>query len=164
MRRPAHVLDVLRDYFGEAPTADAVRRLTPPQMSELADRVNQFYDSWEAPTPQNDTFRVHLGGWVALNAAAPAARDMLNTALLYAHEVAIQDPVAAWVDPARRRLTGLPPARYRTECRSKARSLIYSRVMDGPTSGPRMSETSRTSLALCLVSRKSASLSRRKSR
>jgi hypothetical protein len=83
------------------------------EVRSLREALLQFYDSW-APYPAAEgLLRVHLGGWVASAASEGTARDLLHAALLYAHEVVVHDPVAAYFEPGRRRLRAFEPVRGR---------------------------------------------------
>jgi hypothetical protein len=102
------ILDVLENALGDEISAGRAERLSIQEVDELYASVNAFYDAWDPPLAPQDTLRVHLGGWIARSGATGTARDLLNLALLYAHEAVIYDPVAAYFQHGLRKLRPLP--------------------------------------------------------
>lgn len=105
------ILDVLRDVVGADLSDERLKDLTLDDVTRLAHAVQQHYASWQPP--EHDGLRVHLGGWIAGNYAAPEARELLTTMLLYADQLVLHDPLAEWFFADRRRLRALNPIRYR---------------------------------------------------
>lgn len=103
------ILDVLENALDGDISRTAAAKLSQRQVDDLFEAVNAFYASWSPPASEQSEMRVHLGGWVAMTAKTGLARDLLNSALLYAHEVVIYDPVAAYFEPRRNSLRTLPP-------------------------------------------------------
>lgn len=108
------IIDVLEGALDGDLTPSAIERLGLKEIAELGEAVQDFYDSWTVPEAPEGELRVHLGGWVAGNTALPGARDLLHTGLLYAHQVLVHDPIAAYFEPKRKALRGLPPIRHRS--------------------------------------------------
>ncbi len=108
---PGTIIDVLIDVLGPDLSAERVDELTLDDIAELADAVQRHYGEWQPP--ESDALRVHLGGWVGGNFAAPEAREVLATMLLYADQVVLHDPLAQWFSTDRRRMRSLDPIRYR---------------------------------------------------
>jgi hypothetical protein len=105
----ATIVDVLENSLDGDLSARRAERLSLSEVKSLREVVLQFYDAW-APYPGAEgTLRVHLGGWVASAASDGLGRDLLHAALLYAHEVVIHDPVAAYFEPRRRSLRAFRP-------------------------------------------------------
>lgn len=104
------ILDVVENLLGDL-TADRIDRLAAPELAELADRVNDFYDSWQPP--QTDELRMYAGGWIAGNFAAPEAQTYLYTTLLYYPQTLIHDPIADWFFPRRHQLLLPDPVKGR---------------------------------------------------
>lgn len=102
------IVHVLENALDGDLSATRVEQLSQREIDDLYDAVNLFYEEWEGEAPQDALLRVHLGGWIARMASAGLARDLLNSALLYAHEVVIYDPVAAYFEPRRHLLRKLP--------------------------------------------------------
>jgi ribosomal protein S20 len=107
------IIDVLENALGEL-THERIQRLTRAEIEALAQGVNAFYDSWEAPPVGPDDLRMYSGGWIAGNAEAEDARQYLYSSLLYAPSVVLHDPVAEWFDPHRKKLQAPPPLRVRS--------------------------------------------------
>lgn len=109
---PLHtIVDVLEGALDGDLSRDAVARLSEADVDELADLVATFYAAWTLEPPAEGVMRVHLGGWVAQNAAAAPMMPVVNNALLYAHEILVHDQVAAFLYPRRSSLRALPPIR-----------------------------------------------------
>lgn len=104
----ATIVDVLENTLDGELTTERVNRMSSTEMADLFDAVNLFYEEWRPAPPADDLLRVHLGGWVARTANQGLARDLLDSALLYAHQVVIYDPIAAYFEPNRTRLRQLP--------------------------------------------------------
>jgi hypothetical protein len=108
------IIDVLENALDGDLTRGAIDRLDLAEIAALAESVQDFYESWQPPVTAEGQLRVHLGGWVAGNLDHAGARDLLHTALVYAHEVILHDPVAAYFEPRRAALRGLPAIRHRS--------------------------------------------------
>jgi hypothetical protein len=108
------IIDLLENALDGNLSPQSIERLSLQQIADVAEAVQEFYESWEPPVPDDGVLRVHLGGWVAGNLHHPGARTLLHSALLYAHEVLVHDPVAAYFEPRRRAIKGLPPIRHRS--------------------------------------------------
>jgi hypothetical protein len=105
------IIDVLENALDGDVSDEHVRRLSMAQIASLREVVLEFYDAW-APYPAEDgLLRVHLGGWVAAITSEGIPRDLLHAALIYAHEVVVHDPVAAYFEPRRRSLQIFEPVR-----------------------------------------------------
>ncbi|HTB49678.1 MAG TPA: hypothetical protein VK701_01750 [Solirubrobacteraceae bacterium] len=105
------VIDVLDNALDGDLTSERVHQLSLAEIHDLYESVNDFYDAWDPAPPPDGALRTHLGGWVARCPDHGAARDLLNSALLYAHEVVVYDPLAAYFQPGRSRLRPLPAVR-----------------------------------------------------
>ncbi len=102
------IVDVLENALDGQLTRERVDLMDSAEIDNLFDAVNCFYDEWRPAPPSDDLLRVHLGGWIARTANLGLARDLLDSALLYAHQVVVYDPVAAYFEPKRSRLRQLP--------------------------------------------------------
>jgi hypothetical protein len=99
------ILDVLENALDGQLSGERVQRMTLSDVRDLRDAVIAHYVGW-APRPADEgILRAHFGGWVASMPGRGAAHDVLATGLLYAHEVVVHDPVAAYFEPRRRMLT-----------------------------------------------------------
>jgi hypothetical protein len=104
------ILDVLENYLGDL-SDSRVDRLTGEEISELAERVNEFYENWTMPEATD--LRMYAGGWIAGNFVAAGPRAYLYTTLLYYPQTIIHDPVADWFFPRREKLIAPPSVKGR---------------------------------------------------
>jgi hypothetical protein len=107
------VLDVLENALEGELTSERAAALTDRDLITLEEVLNEFYSAWQPASSPDSSLRAYPGGWVAANYAAPQARSLLATTLLYFDAVLIHDPVGEWFDRRRDKLTGPPPIRYR---------------------------------------------------
>ncbi len=107
------IIDLLDNVLDGELTAERASTLTDRELRDLAEALEQFYASWEPPSPNEGEVRAYPGGWVAANYGSPEAKALLGMNLLYFHSVLIHDPVGEWFDPRRSRLQAPPPVRYR---------------------------------------------------
>jgi hypothetical protein len=109
---PPTIIDVLEALFGDDDMSpERVGKMKRADVEALAAAVNEHYVGWASDEPTR--LRAHLGGWVAGNFGDSDARGVLATALLYADQVLLHDPLAEWFFLDRRRIRGPPPIRYR---------------------------------------------------
>jgi hypothetical protein len=101
------ILDVLQNALGGDLTAARADSLTERELENLAECVNEFYDSYELPESEGE-LRLYSGGWIAGNWEEHDTRQYLFTSLVYYPNVIIHDPVAEWFYPRRDSLQ-LPP-------------------------------------------------------
>lgn len=102
------IVDILDEVLDGELTASAAAKLSPVEIEQLAELVNQLYASWSPPDdPANDDLSIYSGGWIARGFLGHGHQYLL-TSLLYAPSVVIHDPVAEWFDRDRRNLSGLP--------------------------------------------------------
>lgn len=103
------IIDVLENALDGDLSPGRIESLSMTEVRTIREVVLEFYDAWAPYPAETGLLRVHLGGWVATNAGqGGTARDLLHAALLYAHQVVIHDPVAAYFEPRRRRLRAFP--------------------------------------------------------
>ncbi|HWB69901.1 MAG TPA: hypothetical protein VG518_07975, partial [Solirubrobacterales bacterium] len=103
------IVDVLENALDSEITAARARLLSASEVLTLREAVLDFYGAWVPYPAEPDTLRAHLGGWVAAAASDGLARDLLHAALLYAHQVVVYDPVAAYFEPRRDQLRTFRP-------------------------------------------------------
>jgi hypothetical protein len=104
------VIDVLENALGDL-SGERVGSLGVPELDELAEAVNSFYESWRTPALGTDEVRFYSGGWIAGNLELESARQYLYTSLLYAPSVIVHDPIAEWFYPERDSLRSPPRIR-----------------------------------------------------
>lgn len=102
------IIDVLEGSLGSL-TVDRVQQLTPQELDDLANAVNEFYGGWTAPPLAEDELRVYSGGWIAGNLEGVEPRQYLFTSLIYAPTVIIHDHIAEWFYPNREALQSPAP-------------------------------------------------------
>jgi hypothetical protein len=125
------IIDVLENALDGELSAGAIEQLSLTQISELAEPVQDFYEVWAPPALAEGDFRIHLGGWVAGNTQHEGARDLLHAGLLYAHQILIHDPVAAYFEPRRKIIKACRRLGMSAECWFKARRATSSRPEAG---------------------------------
>lgn len=85
-------LDVLENFFGDAPTSEQVLALSDADLDELHDRVMEFSSAEESePVPDNS---IYPGSWIAGNWHMDVIRPDLNQSLIYHDSIVTHDPVA----------------------------------------------------------------------
>jgi hypothetical protein len=109
MEKTWTIVDVLENALDGEVGSERAMRLSMAEVRSLREVVIAFYETWVPYPAEEDSLRVHLGGWVASSAGEGLARDLLHAALLYAHQVIVYDPVAAYFEPRRRRLRAFGP-------------------------------------------------------
>ena len=103
------VLDVIENALGDL-NPDAAHRLGPEEISDLADRLNEFYEAWSMPQVEDGGYS---GGWIAGNPSNPEIRQYFFATLLYYPAVLMHDPLADFFDRRAQHLTDLPRLRAR---------------------------------------------------
>lgn len=100
------VLDVMENFLQGDFTAERAKTLTDPEIDDLLDHVDDYYNSWGSPPLAG--LRFYSGTGVASAWLNPELRDYLYSSLLYYPSVVVHDPIARYAD---RRLSGLlyPP-------------------------------------------------------
>ena len=102
-------LDVLENFFGDAPTADQIMSLSDSDINELRDRVMEFSRA-EEPEPVPDG-SIYPGSWIAGNWQIDVIRPELNQALIYHDSIVTHDPVADFFGMSSRWLPKFRPIR-----------------------------------------------------
>lgn len=142
------IVDVLENALDGDLTAERAEQLDLSEIEELRAVVLEFYESWVPRPPGDDVFRVHLGGWVASAADDGIARDLLQAATLYAHEVVVYDPVAAYFEPRRMLLRSFRPVEGLGI--SSQASAVHIETTDGFQVEPGNADRHRSSLAIAI--------------
>lgn len=148
MTADATIVDVLENALDGDLTKQRAESLDLQAVESLRAVVLQFYDSWVPRPPAKNSFRVHLGGWVASAASGGTAKDLLQAATLYAHQVVIYDPVAAYFEPRRPNLRTFRPVQGQG-LNSEA-SAVHIESTGGFQVDPPNLEQHRSSLAIAI--------------
>lgn len=91
-------LDVLDDFFGGLPDADAAESLTAAQIDDLGTRVNAASQKLSRMKPSEEPIGdlIYPGGWLGNGWQHEVFRRELNCALLYQPRLLVHDPLAEY--------------------------------------------------------------------
>ena len=90
--RDRTILDAVESALGAKPTQQELRKLTVPELDEIAGRLDEFWrDQARQPIKAGASF---IGGWRSSHGSEPSLRADLSDSLLYYSRLLLLDPLA----------------------------------------------------------------------